>query len=210
MLYAATCSQVHPHSSAEEVDPSCHPAYQAFLASLTAKNYFGTEVQGSAKWVELEKFARKGWSASREGSDEGEGASFAERVDRAIARARAREGVLHGRRVRGVLDEQRLREMEDDEAWLAMDEQGLEALLRERGPGEGGLQGEDLLSDEELPSDEEDDEEGGEKMEGVEDERTRREERRASKVARELQGMAGKVEEFVEGRGAVDGAEFDE
>lgn len=79
-------------------------------------------------------------------------------------------------------------------------------MLQSRGPGKGGLGDldEDFSDDEE----EEDDEQGGEGK-GKETQEAR-EERAARRVARRLEGMASKVEEFVEGRGAVDGAQFSE
>lgn len=100
-----------------------------------------------------------------------------------------------------------------------MDEQNLEEMLNSRGPGGEGLLPDDLLSDEELPSDSDDEGEGdGEMMEGVENEASRSgkkeketaEDRKARKMAKQLEGMAGKVEEFIEGRGGVEGAEFSE
>lgn len=88
--------------------------------------------------------------------------------------------------------------LESSESWLTLDEQGFEELLKSRGPGEGGL--EDL----EGFSDDEDEEEGGAKTERT------AEEQQAREVARKLEGMAEQVENFVQGRGALDGAEFDE
>lgn len=96
--------------------------------------------------------------------------------------------------------------LEGSEEWLVVDEDGLEGMLRERGPGAGGL-GESDLEDES----DDDDDDGDEPMEGVESESMEaKEKRKAEKVAKRLAGMAGKVEEFIHGRGAVDGAEFSE
>lgn len=109
--------------------------------------------------------------------------------------------------------------LESSEEWLSLDEQGLEEMLRQRGP-----KGEEQGPDEDLEgfgpgegySDEEgddDDEEGGDRMEGVEmpeQARKRAEDKMAKKAAKRLERMASKVEAFVEGRGALDGAQFEE
>lgn len=96
--------------------------------------------------------------------------------------------------------------MEDDEDWLALDEEGFEEMLRSRGPGAGGLEHELDDSD-----DEDGDDESEDGMEGIEGEAAEMaEQRKAERLAKRMQEMAGKVEEFVEGRGGVDGAEFDE
>lgn len=126
-------------------------------------------------------------------------------MDEAIARARASSPSLPNRII-SSLPSTASRALEDSEDWLSLDEEGLEDMLRARGPGEDGLGDLDLSDDDE--EEESDDEEG---MEGVEVEGgDKEEERKAKKMARTLQGMAGKVEEFIHGRGAVDGAEFSE
>lgn len=108
---------------------------------------------------------------------------------------------------------------------MALDEQGLEDLLASRaGAGTrstakgGGQLGDSDLEDEDEEDDEEDGEdedEGGrgQGMEGVERDKGAREsaeDRKARRVAQRLEEMAGKVEQFVEGRGAASGALFDE
>lgn len=135
-------------------------------------------------------------------------ASFAQRVDEAIARAKASAAPLSSR-ITSPLSPSAALALEDAEDWLSLDEQGLEEMLRSRGPGASGL--EDLVDDEE--EDEAEDDERDDGMEGVEGEGEtleQKEERKARKAAMKLEGMASKVQEFVQGRGAVDGAEFSE
>ncbi|GAA6015651.1 hypothetical protein JCM10207_008160 [Rhodosporidiobolus poonsookiae] len=213
MLYARTRPQIHPSStssasSTDEVDPTSAP-YRAFLASLTEKGFFGGEVEGSERWRVLEGAAREGWVKAK---GERPTLSFAHRLDAAVARSRLRPSPLSQRITSPTslagLDAPALAQQgwEDSEGWMALDEQGLEEILRER---EGGGLGESDLED-----DDEDAEEEGEGMQGVEGAaRTRperEEERKARKVARRLEEMAGKVEQFVEGRGAVQGALFED
>lgn len=131
--------------------------------------------------------------------------SFAQRVDEAISRSIALVPLLPTR-ITSRLPPSEALKIEDSEAWLSLDEQGFEEMLQSRGPGMGGL---DDLDDEEFSSDDDDDD----AMEGVEeskDSMERKEERKAKKIAKQMEGMAEKVEEFVQGRGAVDGAEFSE
>lgn len=127
--------------------------------------------------------------------------SFAQRVDEAIARARS----CPLDRILSPLSSAAALALEDGQEWLSLDEMGFEEMLKGRGPGKGGLGD---LDDEELDTSESE----GEGMEGVEGEgeEERKEERKAKRAARKLEGMASKVEEFVQGRGAVDGAEFSE
>jgi hypothetical protein len=138
------------------------------------------------------------------------GASFAQRVDEAIARAKSSSPSLP-HRVTSSLTPQAALALEDGEEWLALDEQGFEEMLKAKGPGAGGLD-DDLLddSDDDEASDEDRDAMEGVQQEGAEKEKESREDRKARKVAKQLKGMASKVEEFVQGRGAVDGAEFSE
>lgn len=138
--------------------------------------------------------------------------SFASRFTSALTLTSSSSDALSNRITSPLPSSSSLLALESPASWLHIDEQNLESLLASRGPGGDGLNADDLLSDEELPSDSEDDEE---KMEGVEEEGGERrkkseEDRKAEKMAKRLKEMAGKVEEFVEGRGAVDGAEFDE
>ncbi|KAL8276826.1 hypothetical protein RQP46_010757 [Phenoliferia psychrophenolica] len=212
ILYALTAPQLRVPTStsstgAASIDPSA-PAYKAFLARLDKTGYFGDEIQGSKVWSEKELAARAGWAKSAAG---GAGAvegrsnkSFAQRVDEAIQRAKSLP-------LPSQLPSQLPRQsagtdtaLEGSEEWLVVDEDGLEDMLRRRGPGAGGL-GESDLEDES----DESEEEGEDGMEGVEGVGMEEKERRkAERVAKKLEGMAGKVEEFIHGRGAVDGAEF--
>lgn len=136
--------------------------------------------------------------------------SFAQRVDEAIARRKALPLASQLPNLVGRQSPGADLALESSEDWLIVDEEGLEDMLRRRGPGAGGLGESDLEDD----SDEED-EDGGEGMEGVEGEGTgdmmeKKERRKTERVAKKLEGMAGKVEEFIHGRGAVEGAEFSE
>jgi len=130
--------------------------------------------------------------------------SFAQRADDAITAARAASPPLPNR-ITGHLTPAATAALESDEGFLSLDEQGLEDLLQSRGPGKGGLGSLDSDFSDFSDSDEEADGEGKAKPT-----QEQREERQARRVARKLEGMAGKVEEFVEGRGAVDGAQFSE
>lgn len=80
-------------------------------------------------------------------------------------------------------------------------------MLASRGPrGGDAVDDEDYLEDSDL--DEDEDENDG--MEGIGKSEKKAANRTARKVARELETMAGRVEDFVHGRGALEGAEFDE
>lgn len=149
--------------------------------------------------------------------------SFAQRVDDAVARARVSPSPLANR----ITDPASLSaadaaNLEDSEEWLSLDEQGLEDILSARSSRKttGAMLGDsDLEEDSDDDEDEDDDDEekgqgeGGDGMQGVEGSRTaqeKAEEKKARKAAKRLEAMAGKVQDFVEGRGAVSGALFDE
>ncbi|GAA5826266.1 hypothetical protein JCM11251_007231 [Rhodosporidiobolus azoricus] len=215
MLYALTRAQLlHPTSSSSDSATSSDPAYKSFLTSLTAKGFFEGEVEGSEKWKRLEEGATQGWEKAKQG--ERPTLSFAQRVDDAIARARsATAPPLSDRLTRPAsnLAASDLQKLEDSEEWMALDEQGLEELLasREGGRGKGGFGG---LGDSDLEdsSDEgegEDESAGGGEV-GAGAEGSKEEQKRAKKAAKRLEDMAARVEEFVEGRGAVQGAVFDD
>lgn len=217
ILYARTRPLPRTTSSdTDQIPDGQRSAYEAYLSSLSSRNYFEGETRGSKRWTELELLARKGWldaaqtetyADTAEGAGAGAGEartkSFAQRVDEAVERARAAGGLKS-------LSDVELDNGEDSESWMAVDEQGLEEMLARRGPGgDGVVDDEDFLED---SDDEEGDSDADEDaMEGVQSAAgDKEEERRAKKVAKQLEKMAGKVEEFVEGRGALEGAEFDE
>ncbi|ORY54998.1 SGT1 protein-domain-containing protein [Leucosporidium creatinivorum] len=191
--------------------------WKRFREQLEGKGYFGTETEGSEKWNELERLARKGWAeSSRE--NVGNRPSFATRLTTALSHS---SSLLPNRLTAPLPSPSALLALESPTDWLQIDEQGLESLLASRGPGGEGLGTDDLLSDDELPSDSDSDGEGegeGERMEGVEggeeqqgeSRKKSEEDKKAERMAKRLKEMAGKVEQFVEGRGAVDGAEFDD
>lgn len=138
--------------------------------------------------------------------------SFAQRVDDAIARSRSSANPLPDRIVNPVsLTDVQAASLEDSEDWLSLDEQGLEDILQARQSKGGGLLGD---SDMEDSSDDDEDEDDMEGVEGGDQDgkskQEKEEERKARKVAKKLEQMAGKVENFVEGRGAASGALFDE
>ncbi|GAA5932072.1 hypothetical protein JCM3775_004233 [Rhodotorula graminis] len=226
------------------------PAYRAYLDTLRAQGFFGEgeseEVEGSQRWKEREREARRGWVRARENRSE---RPFAQRVDEAVSRARAALSsstttstatsssststplplltrIVHP----ASLTPQAASALEDAEDWMALDEQGLEEILATKSSARsGGAQlGDSDLEDESDEDDEDEDEAGagraqGDGMEGVEggsssgagtggskSARERAEDRKARKVARRLEDMAGKVEDFVHGRGAASGALFDD
>ena len=81
--------------------------------------------------------------------------------------------------------------------------------MRARTAGDGQntrFEEEGFSDDEEMEEDDEEGEEGG-KMKSKEE---KEEVRKGRKAAKELERMAGKVEDFVQGRGTVQGAVFDE
>lgn len=195
MLHSRTIPE--PTTATGEFDAT-HPDYQKFLARLVGQDFFEGEIQGSQKWNEKETLAREGWRASR---SDGSKPSFAQRVDEAIERSLAHPAPLP-RAVTAPLPLAEASALESSEAFLTLDEQNFEEMLRSRGPGTGGL--DDL---EGFGEGEGYDEAMGRDEEGAPDDDEQRE---AREIARKLQGMAGKVEEFVLGEGALAGAEFEE
>ncbi|GAA5914204.1 hypothetical protein JCM6882_004750 [Rhodosporidiobolus microsporus] len=214
MVYALTRAQLRhpdPSSSSFSSTPPSDPAYKAFIASLTAKGFFEGEVEGSAAWKEKEAAAREGWEKAKGG--ERPTLSFAQRVDDAIARARLAPPPLLPSRLTAPassLSASQLQQLEDSEEWMALDEQGLEELLasREGGGGRGGFGG---LGDSDLEDSDEEEDDDEEELGGEEGEKgSKEDEKRARKAAKKLEAMAARVGEFVEGRGAVQGAMFDD
>lgn len=144
--------------------------------------------------------------------------SFAQRVDDAVARARAGPSPPLANRIAdpASLSAADAAKLEDSEEWLSLDEQGLEDILSARSSRKtaGAMLGDsDLEDSDDDDDDDEEEEEGGDGMQGVEGGRTaqeKAEEKKARKAAKRLEAMAGKVQDFVEGRGAVSGALFDE
>ncbi|KAJ8296593.1 Protein ecdysoneless [Rhodotorula toruloides] len=211
MLYKLTSPQLR-HSSTD--DPltnfdSSEPRYRAYLKSLAEKSFFEGQVEGSEKWREKEAVAREGWVRAK--SDRPT-LSFAQRVDDAIARARSSPNPLPDRIANPVsLTDEQAAALEDSEDWLSLDEQGLEDILQARQGKGGGLLGDSDLED---SSDDGEDEDEMEGVEGGEQsgksKQEKEEERKARKVAKKLEQMAGRVENFVEGRGAASGALFDD
>lgn len=100
--------------------------------------------------------------------------------------------------------------LEDSEEWLQIDQAGLEEILKSReGGGGNSFEEEGFSSDEDgLSGEDEMDEGEGKGPEKTKEERE--EERKNRKAAKRLEEMAGKVEDFVQGRGTVQGAVFDE
>ncbi|GJN87800.1 hypothetical protein Rhopal_000755-T1 [Rhodotorula paludigena] len=210
MLYKASAPLPRQPAEASDslagVDTSS-ARYRAYLKSLAEKGFFEEEVEGSEKWKEKELVAREGWAKAQADRPK---LSFAQRVDDAISRARSRPQPLPSRVANpAALTPEAAAVLEDPEDWLALDEQGLEDLLQAR-QGKSGAQ----LGDSDLESDDasdDEDEEGDDKMQGGSEEKIKAaEEKKARKAARRLEEMAGKVEDFVQGRGAMDGALFDD
>ncbi|GAA5832891.1 hypothetical protein JCM3766R1_007079 [Sporobolomyces carnicolor] len=205
MLYKQTAPLPRLDSgSAPAYDPSTNPEYQRLLKSLQEKGFFdGVGIEGSREWTERERNARKAWTRNRGNSPK---LSFAQRVDEAIARARSRPDALSDRiESPATLTEDKFKALglEDSEAWLEIDQAGFEEILRSREGGAGTLEEEGF-------SDSEDDASETEEHAGVKSQEERDEERKNRRAAKQLEAMAGKVEDFVQGRGAVQGAVFDD
>ncbi len=108
--------------------------------------------------------------------------------------------------------------LESSEDWLTLDEDRFEAMLKSRGPKEDGMDEElegfgegEGYSDEDNDNDNDIDNDNDEDaMEGVEGESSKEEKRATKRAAKRLEKMAKKVEDFVQGRGALDGAQFEE
>ncbi|GAA5860390.1 hypothetical protein JCM3774_000403 [Rhodotorula dairenensis] len=220
MLYQLTAPKVrHPTADAtgqSSAFDSSDPNYRDYLESLTAKGFFGDQVAGSEAWKKKEQLAREGWLRAKADRPT---LSFAQRVDEAVVRARAGSCPLADRIGNpAALSTAKAAELEDSEEWLSLDEQGLEDILSARSSRKapGAMLGDSDLED--SSEDDGDDEQaagagGDDGMEGVEGGRTaqeKAEEKKARKAARRLEAMAGKVEDFVQGRGAVSGALFDD
>lgn len=138
--------------------------------------------------------------------------SFAQRVDEAITRAKSRTNPVSNRiESPATLTEEKVKSLglEDSEEWLQIDQAGLEEILKSREGGGNSFEDEGFSSDEDgLDVEDEMDEGEGKGAEKTKEERE--EERKNRKAAKRLEEMAGKVEDFVQGRGAVQGAVFDE
>ncbi|GAA5924061.1 uncharacterized protein JCM15063_005536 [Sporobolomyces koalae] len=207
MLYKQT-TPIPRVDTTSTTDLSSNLEYQAMLKSLEDKGFFeGVGIKGSQEWSEREKNVREAWIKSRTNSPQ---LSFAQKVDEAIARAKSRPTALAQRVQNPVtLSEDKVRELhlEDSEAWLEIDQADLENILRSREPNKFEEEG---FSDEES-----DGEEVNDAMNIGEETRPktreeREEDRRNRRAAKQLEDMAGKVEDFVQGRGTVQGAVFDD
>ncbi|GAA6008559.1 hypothetical protein JCM11491_003348 [Sporobolomyces phaffii] len=210
MLYKQTSPLPRLDSASKSsVDPSTNPEYQKMLNNLKGKGFFeGVGLEGSNEWNEREQSARRAWVQSRSNSPT---LSFAQRVDEAAARARARTSPLSNRiESPATLTEEKVRQLglEDSEAWLEIDQAGLEEILRSREGGGNSFEEEGFSSDDDNEDDEDVEGEGTGKKSKTREERD--EERRNRRAAKQLEDMAGKVEDFVQGRGTVQGAVFDD
>ncbi|KAK4703798.1 hypothetical protein P7C70_g2422, partial [Phenoliferia sp. Uapishka_3] len=170
ILYTLTSPQLRvptstSTSSATTVDTSSS-AYKAFLARLTKTGYFGDEIQGSKVWTEKENVAKEGWtkSSASSGSLNSSTLSFAQRVDEAITRRLLLPTSLQLPTQLFLQSPPLDASLVSSEDWLIVDEDGLEDMLRQKGPGAGGLGESDL--EESSDEEESDGEEGG--MDGVE------------------------------------------
>ncbi|KAK4051282.1 hypothetical protein OIO90_004763 [Microbotryomycetes sp. JL221] len=202
MLYQQTQPLVrHP-----TFDPTQQPVYQTYLKSLRDSGYFDKELEGSQRWKALEFKARLAWRQARL-SELDDRPPFAQRVDEAIERARTQP--LLPNRVTGskLSDANTLNKFEDSEEWLSLTEQGLEDILQSK-------QSDNNMFDEEFSDDDDDDDDDDEDENELEQSnndklhQTKKEDQRAQKMAKQLEQMVGKVEEFVQGKGALEGAEF--
>ncbi|KAM0788022.1 hypothetical protein ACM66B_006221 [Microbotryomycetes sp. NB124-2] len=208
MLYQQTQPLVrHP-----SFDPTQQPAYQSYLQGLKQVGYFGNEIESSQRWKELEVKARDGWRSSRLTEAESR-PPFVQRMDEAIERAKARLPLSLSHRVTGstLPSRDELSSLEDSETWLSLTEEGLENILSSKGRRNGFEEEFSDDEDEESVEEEEDDQgmrdsSHGPKADGLG--REKAEDRKAQRMAKQLERMAGKVEEFVQGKGSLEGAEF--
>ncbi|SCV72719.1 BQ2448_4256 [Microbotryum intermedium] len=222
MLYASS-SKNNPVTIPTSENPLSDRLYRTFLSSLQAQGHFEPHQPGSEDYDRLESQARLAYlraqqisppsSYDTDHSFENNTPTFAQRVEEAISRTRKRietfgSHKLEKRVVRTRVEEVVAQRMglEDGEEWLSLDQDGLEELLRAK----RGFEEED----EEMfgSSDEEEDEEDGSKMNVDFDEVSmdKEEHVRAKKAARKLNRMAGQVEKFLQGKGSVQGATFED
>ncbi|KAH6917569.1 SGT1 protein-domain-containing protein [Coprinopsis sp. MPI-PUGE-AT-0042] len=160
-------------SSSEAVKDSLrnNPEYLTYIENLATTNYFQGEIEGSAKWKELETKAALTFVEVRR-ADDATRPSFATQVDSAIVQA--------------SLDAAFGDVEEDDDSWLNLDVNDFDAMLSKTMGSKNGKM----------------DVDGDQSMFPKDDEET--------KQAKQLQDLASKVEKFVEGKGDVEGARFDD
>lgn len=116
-------------------DPSIlasDPEYKRYLSDLQRAGFFGTELQGSARWQEREKQAAKGWVEARS-SDSASRPSFAAQVDAALAKTEHLEPAAY---TVNKVDADK----EDDDGWLAVDPHELDALMAKAAGGSSSNQ----------------------------------------------------------------------
>ncbi|KAH8120600.1 SGT1-domain-containing protein [Phellopilus nigrolimitatus] len=162
-----------------------NPEYIDYIKSLVSTGYFRNELEGSKLWAELEDKAAEVFIGSRR-EDDASRPSFAGLVNTAIAQAG---------------ETPTLPDLEEDsDDWLNVDAENFDEKLAET-----------MRSRPEKPKNKEGNE--GEAMdvdqpakEGKDDEESRVAQAQADK----LQGLAKKIEKFVEGEGTLEGAVFDD
>ncbi|SGY66455.1 BQ5605_C004g02676 [Microbotryum silenes-dioicae] len=226
ILYASS-SKHNPilNPTLEQPTPSDR-RFQLYLTSLQTQGFFHPHPPGSEEYELLESQARQAYSRAKRTSSPSFDSeisdfrtSFAQRVEEAISRTRSRIQCFGSSRIEKKVLRKRVEEdvvrdwgLEDSEHWLGLDQDGLEELLR----GKAGFEGEDEemfgSSDDDDDEEEEDGErEGGKmKVDFGEVSMDKEEQRRAKKAARKLGRMAGQVEKFLEGKGSVQGATFED
>ncbi|KZS96136.1 SGT1-domain-containing protein [Sistotremastrum niveocremeum HHB9708] len=156
------------------------PEYPKYLSNLTKAGYFGSELQGSQKWKEREDRAAAMF-VDMHRKDDVTRISFAELVNSALATA-PKESFSPSN------------EPEDDDQWLNVDAADFEAMLQKNAP----------------KSDKAEDAMDVDDQAGQSNTKVTEEDRLAQEQTAKLQSLAEKVSSFVEGKGALEGAKFDD
>ncbi|KAG9047970.1 hypothetical protein FS837_001042 [Tulasnella sp. UAMH 9824] len=188
MLYAENKSRASSASSSgpESIEAlkdalRRDPGYQSYIENLKRAGWFPAgEVEGSQAWREKEDKAATTWVAVRK-EDNANRASFTALVDIAISQAQARKDDILASATSDTA-------LEDSYEWLNVSPDDLDAALAEAGGLPKGA-GPNMDVDETQELDEE---------------------AKAEKQAKKLGVLAKKVEAFVEGRGELEGAVFED
>lgn len=67
MRFQSTKTQVDREAGREDEE-----GWRRFKEQLRGKGYFKNEVEGSLKWIELDRLAKKGWEEARMAASEGD------------------------------------------------------------------------------------------------------------------------------------------
>ena len=198
MLYAESArsmkgTKLDMHSSAQEgpIHSMQSQSYLRYLVALQNAGYFQGEVPGSKLYTQLERKGEEYWGRlADEKKDMGE-RGFAQKCDTIARQAKEEPRLQYNAELK-----------EDSDDWLYLNQASLEDMLRAREtkptqvPDADSVDAErdglDAMSGEGNGINENEDEDEDEKL--------------ANEQARKLQHMAEKFEDFVEGKGALEGA----